>query len=132
MNRIEQVSKERKRSKCRVIKGCSAIIRQSGRCCLLAAKVATLRRINRMTERQQRHTGLIFEVETEIPDPNNLQRMSGHWGGTSYSIPSDSRQEQPDRPRTRGAWANSSSIQSETSPPRKDLQGELGADRPAR
>jgi hypothetical protein len=62
--------------------------------------------------------------------------MSGHWGGTSYSIPSDSPQE-PARPlpRTRGAGANptihpDSSMRVKHRRQEKIYRGKLGADRP--
>lgn len=52
--------------------------------------------------------------------------MPGHWGGTSYSIPNDLRQEQRG-PQVRHTLVEQGPIHaSETSPPRKDLQGEAG------
>jgi hypothetical protein len=47
------------------------------------AKRAMLRRrkneLTRNTDSKQ-HTKLIFEAMTDFPDPNDIQRMSGHWG----------------------------------------------------
>lgn len=55
--------------------------------------------------------------------------MPGHWGGTSYSIPNDPLQEQRDR-QVRHALVEQAQQgpihANETSPPRKDLQGEAG------